>query len=131
MQAVEVAEKPKGLYQRAYVKLLAVALAIRAQLVLRGAPKAFVRNVDAFINMGTITGVLGAIIVGIVLLLVVAALAPTFITAVADLVSAIENNTFNNTTADGLRTVFGLIIAIGGLFALVAYAFIAYRRRGR
>ena len=82
-----------------------------------------------FINMGSITGILGTVILGIVILLILAALAPQFITAVADLVSALENGTTNNTTADALLPVFGLLIALGGVFALVAYAFLAYRRR--
>lgn len=93
--------------------------------------RSFLTDRTAFINMGSITGILTAVIVGIVVLLILAALAPTFITAVADLVNAVENTSFNNTTADSLRSVFGLLIALGGLFALVAYAFIAYRRRGR
>lgn len=92
--------------------------------------KTFAMDARGFINMGTITGILTTVVVGIVILLIVAALAPTFITAVADLVNAVENTTFNNTTADSLRSVFGLLIALGGLFAIVAFAFLAYKRRG-
>lgn len=93
--------------------------------------KTFSMDARGFINMGTITGILTTVVVGIVILLIVAALAPTFITAVADLVNAVENTSFNNTTADSLRSVFGLLIALGGLFAIVAFAFLAYRRRSR
>lgn len=82
-----------------------------------------------FIDMGRITGVLSAVLIGIVLLLVLAALAPSFLTAIADLVGALESGTTNNTTADTLLPIFGLLIALGGVFALVAYAFLAYRRR--
>lgn len=91
--------------------------------------KGFVSDERGFINMGSITGILTTVVVGIVVLLILAALAPTFITAIADLVGALEAGTTNNTTADSLLPVFGLLIALGGVFALVAYAFIAYRRR--
>lgn len=84
---------------------------------------------SGFINMGTITGILTVVVVGIVVLLILAALAPTFITAVADLVFALESGSTNNTTADTLLPVFGLLIALGGVFAIVGYAFLAYRRR--
>lgn len=91
--------------------------------------KKFGTDESGFINMGSITGILTVVIVGIVILLILAALAPTYLTAVADLVNALESGTTNNTTADSLLPVFGLLIALGGVFALVAYAFLAYRRR--
>lgn len=84
---------------------------------------------DAFVNMGSFTGILTVVITGIVILLIIAALAPTFLRAVADLVTALEGGTTNNTTADSLLPVFGLLVALGGVFALVGYAFLAYRRR--
>lgn len=89
----------------------------------------FSENDGGFINLGSVTGILTVVILGILVLLVLAALAPTYITAVADLVFALESGTTNNTTADSLLPVFGLLIALGGVFALVGYAFLAYRRR--
>ena len=91
--------------------------------------KKLAEDENGFIYMGSVTGILSAVVIGIVVLLIVSALAPTFLTAVADLVNALETGTTNNTTADSLLPVFGLIIALGGVFALVAYAFLAYRRR--
>src|SRR5688500_1056872 len=99
------------------------------QVTYRGGFRSFLADRKAFINMGSITGILTVVIVGIVILLILAALAPTYLTAVADLVNALESGTTNNTTADSLLPVFGLLIALGGVFALVAYAFLAYRRR--
>lgn len=89
----------------------------------------FNENTSGFINLGSVTGILTVVILGILVLLVLAALAPTYLTAVADLVDALESGTTNNTTADSLLPVFGLLIALGGVFALVGYAFLAYRRR--
>lgn len=89
----------------------------------------FESNESGFINLGSITGILTVVIVGIVILLILAALAPTYLTAVADLVNALESGTTNNTAADSLLPVFGLLVALGGVFALVAFAFLAYRRR--
>ena len=84
---------------------------------------------SGFINLGSVTGILSVVILGIVILLILAALAPTYLTAVADLVGAMEAGTTNNTAADSLLPVFGLLVALGGVFALVGYAFLAYRRR--
>jgi len=84
---------------------------------------------SGFINLGSVTGILSVVILGIVILLILAALAPTYITALADLVQAMESGSTNNTTADRLLPVFGLLVALGGVFALVGYAFLAYRRR--
>jgi hypothetical protein len=86
---------------------------------------------SGFINLGSVSGVMTTVILGIVILLVLAALAPTYISSVGDLVSALEDGSTNNTTADSLLPVFGLIIALGGVFALVGYAFLAYRRKGK
>jgi len=84
---------------------------------------------SGFINLGSVTGILTVVIIGIVILLILAALAPTYITAIGDLVQAMQSGTTNNTTADSLLPVFGLLVALGGVFALVGYAFLAYRRR--
>lgn len=92
-------------------------------------PLNFAKDRNAFVNMGSFTGILTVVIVGIVILLILAALAPTYLTAIADLVAALEGGTTNNTTADSLLPVFGLLIALGGVFALVGFAFLAYRRR--
>lgn len=91
--------------------------------------KKFGSDERGFINMGSFTGILTVVIVGIVILLILAALAPTYLTAIADLVGALENGDTNNTTANSLLPVFGLLIALGGVFALVGFAFLAYKRR--
>lgn len=97
------------------------------------ANRAIQRNLSSdehgFINLGSVTGILTTVIVGIVVLLILAALAPSYITAVADLVFALQDGTTNNTTADSLLPVFGLLVALGGVFALIGYAFLAYKRR--
>jgi hypothetical protein len=95
----------------------------------RALQKKFDGDESGFVNMGSITGILTVVIVGIVILLILAALAPTYLTAVADLVQALESGTTNNTTADSLLPVFGLLVALGGVFAIVAFAFLAYKRR--
>ena len=113
------------------VPILALAAWIAGKMENYDANRAakFRAEVQGFINLGSVTGILTTVILGIVILLIIANLAGTFITAVADLVQALESGTTNNTTADTLLPVFGLLIALGGVFALVGYAFLAYRRR--
>lgn len=91
----------------------------------------FKEDERGFINLGSVTGIIATVIVGIVVLLILAALAPTYITAIGDLVGALESGTTNNSTADTLLPVFGLLIALGGVFALVGFAFLAYKKKGK
>lgn len=93
-------------------------------------PSEFQKNESGFINLGSVTGVVSAVVLAIVVLLVLAALADDFITAVADVVFAVEGGTTNNTTADALLPVFGLLIALAGIFAIVALVMRATHLRG-
>ena len=90
----------------------------------------FSKDQNGFINIGSVTGVVSAVVIAIVVLLILAALADDFITAIADVVGAVEGGTTNNTTADALLPVFGLLIALAGVFAIVALVMRATKIRG-
>lgn len=129
-EALFVERKP-GLKSRLMAPWLALAAWVHAGLAKLDAPRAakFRADLNGFINMGSITTIIATVVLGIVILLILASLAPSFITAIGDLVGALQTGTTNNTTADALLPVFGLLIALGGVFALVGFAFLAYRRR--
>jgi len=88
--------------------------------------RAFERNTHGFIGMDRVWTVIAVVILAVIIIQVLAKLAPTFIKAVADLVTAIETSSFNDTTADALRPIFGLLLALLGMLALVGLAFKAF-----
>lgn len=96
---------------------------------LRGAWNArFATDSNAFLNMGaflTLAGVVLGAVVGVILL---SALAPTFFSAIADLSGTFQTADLNDTTANTIaNSVFPLIIALGGLFAIAGLVFLAIK----
>ncbi len=63
-----------------------------------------------------------AIVGGLVALLIVANLAPTVITAGANVTTAVKTTDFGDDTVNSLRGVFGLIIGLGVLAGIVGLA---------
>lgn len=78
-----------------------------------------------FISLGPIISLVGAVILTVIVLLVLNALAPDFITAVADLTSTIANSEWNNTIANAIADVVAILIPLGGIFALTGLIFAA------
>lgn len=71
------------------------------------------------INAGL--SIVGVIIGAVVSIAILAALAPTYFTSLGDIggVFTDPSTTTGNTDADALLPVFGLLVAFGGLFAIV------------
>jgi hypothetical protein len=90
----------------------------------------FARNEEGALNMGPAFTILGIIIGAVVVLAVIAALLPTWLDSVADVVTNFTDPaaTVGDATADSLLPIFGLLIAFGGLFAIVALVFVAFKR---
>lgn len=63
---------------------------------------------------------------------ILADLAPSYFTSVADLVGVFTdpNTTTNSSAADALLSPFGLILALSGVGAIIALAFLVFRLRG-
>ncbi len=75
----------------------------------------------------------GAIIGAVVVLSVIASVAPTFFTELSDTNAVLNdpNTTTGDTTADGLLGIFPLLIGITGLFALVGAILVAVKFSSR
>lgn len=71
------------------------------------------------IDTGKALGVAFVIVGAVVALLVAAQLLPTFIHAGANATSAITTTDFGDDTANSLRPVFGLLVALGVLISSV------------
>lgn len=73
----------------------------------------------------------GAVIGAVVVLSVIAAVAPTFFTGLSDTNAVLNdvNTTTGDATADGLIGIFPLLIGITGLFALVGAILVAVKFR--
>jgi len=95
--------------------------------LIEGTETSLTNDRSGFINLGRVSGVVSVIIIAVVTLLILAALAPTFLSAVNDTVHAVEDADTGNTTANTLLSVFGLLIAFAGLFAIVALVMRAVR----
>jgi hypothetical protein len=83
-------------------------------------------------SIGTLALGIVVIIVGAVVgLIVLSTLFPTYSGAVANLSENVTTADWGNETANALGPVFGLLIALGGLFAIIGLAFLAYKlKRG-
>lgn len=77
------------------------------------------RDTNAFLNLDDVSNTLGGVLKVILVLLILGATIGLLMTSIADIVNAITTTTTNNTTADLLRPVFGLIVAVTGLFLIV------------
>lgn len=79
-------------------------------------------------NIGAFALSIAAIIIGaVVALILLSTLFPTYSGSVKNLSSNVTTADWGNPTANALGPVFGLLIALGGLFAIVGLAFAAYK----
>lgn len=78
-----------------------------------------------FISLGPVVTLIGAVLLTVVVLLVLNALAPNFITSVADLTSTIANSEWNNTIANAIADIVAILIPLAGIFALTGLIFAA------
>jgi hypothetical protein len=91
----------------------------------------FVNDTDGSfsLNLNPVWVTLAIVLTAVISIVVLAALAPVYFDALASLVGVFTDpsTTTNDTTADALLPVFGIILAIGGLAAIVMLAVAAYR----
>jgi hypothetical protein len=89
---------------------------------------------EGSLNTSGALTIVGVIIGAVVGLAILAALVPTFFGSLADIgtVFTDANTTTGNEDADALLPVFGLLIAFGGLFAIVGLALlvVAIKKKG-
>lgn len=92
----------------------------------------FAQDERGMLETGKALAIVGVVIGAVVTALVLAAVAPEFFGAVADLnaVFTNESTTTGDATADSLLSVFPIIIGITGLFAIAGLAIVAFRLRG-
>lgn len=86
-------------------------------------------DTDAALNMSLPLTILTVVITAVVGIAILAALFPTYLGSVADIVGAFNDPaaTTNDTTADTLLPIFGLLVAFGGLFAIVGLVLMVVR----
>lgn len=99
------------------------------------ADKKNLKNNDsaALSNIGVMAlTVVGVIIGAVVSLLILAELMPTYSGAVANISDNFTSADWGDQTANSISPIFGLVVSLGGLFAIVGLAFVAFRlsRRG-
>lgn len=75
--------------------------------------------------------IIGTIIGAVVAIAIVAALFPTYLGSIADITGSFNdpNTTTGDATADTLLPVFGLLVAFGGLFAIVGLVMLGIQLR--
>lgn len=85
------------------------------------------------LSLGASLAIVGTIIGAVVAIALVAALAPTYFSSLADIgaVFTDANTTTGNADADNLLPVFGLLVAFGGLFAIVGLVLVAIAIKNR
>lgn len=115
-------------------------LAVYLGLIDLDAPQAnarrrsLARNDAAEAGFGHIVGValtVAAIIIGaVVAIIILATLFPTYSGAVGNLSTNFTNANWGNSTANSLSPVFGLLIALLGMFAIIGLAFLAFQFKG-
>lgn len=81
--------------------------------------RSFAKDENGFLDLGDISSTLGGILRVIITLAVIGATIGLLFTAIADIVGAFSTGTTNSTTADLLLPVFGLIVALAGVFMIV------------
>lgn len=95
---------------------------------------AFRGDISGALNTSGALIIVAVIIGAVVGLAVLAALVPTFFGSLADIgaVFTDPSTTTGNSDADALLPVFGLLIAFGGLFAIVGLALlvVAIKKKG-
>lgn len=89
-----------------------------------GVKRRFTADKEGALNTGAALTIVAVVIGAVVGLSVLAALLPTFFGSLSDIGAVFSdgNTTTGNDDADALLPVFGLLIAFGGLFAIVGLA---------
>lgn len=82
----------------------------------------------SFSKIGTYAlGVASVIIAAVVGLVILATLFPTYGDSVNNLTENVTNQDWGNPTANALGPVLGMVVALGGLFAIIGLVFAAYK----
>lgn len=89
-----------------------------------------IMNDEAAVSLGSMgavaLGVASLIIGAVVSLILLSALFPSYSGAVGNLSENVTTSDWGNDTANSIAPVFGMLIALGGLFAIVGLGFAAY-----
>jgi len=89
---------------------------------------------EAIVSLGHVgafaLSIAAVIIAAVVALIILSTLFPTYGGAVKNLSNNVTTQDWGNSTANSLGPIFGLLIALGGLFAIVGLAFVAYQLGG-
>lgn len=104
------------------LKLLARTLVSRKRV--------FDEDERGFVSLGPVLTIVGVVLGTIVAVLVLAALAPTFFTAVADITGALTNADLNNTLANTIAGIVAIVVPLALLFGFVALIFKVKDRMG-
>lgn len=93
--------------------------------------RTFHRNDVAAANLSSIgaaaIGVAAVIVGAVVALILMANLSDDYAGAVKNISDNVSTADWGDTTANGIAPTFGMLLSLGGLFALVGLAFVAYR----
>lgn len=87
---------------------------------------------DAAISLNAGLTIVGVVIGAVVTLAILAAVAPMWFTSLADIggVFSDPSTSTGNADADALLPTFGLLVAFGGLFAIVGLVLIGIKLKG-
>lgn len=90
------------------------------------------KDTEAALNLASGLTIVGVIIGAVVSIALLAALAPQYFSSLADIgaVFTDPSTSTGNTDADALLPVFGLLVAFGGLFAIVGLVLLGIKLRG-
>ena len=98
------------------------------------ATKALQRNQEVtkqvVFNMNRVLTVAFVVIGAVIGIQILAALAPTFFTAVADLNQEFNTADVNDTTANSILPIFPTLLGLAGVVAIVVLALAAFKLRG-
>lgn len=89
---------------------------------LKTSMRTLAADTRAAAGLGSSLSMVWVIIGTVISITILAALAPTFFTAIADLVSAVTTGTTNSTVADALLVIFGLVLAVSLVVGFVMLA---------
>lgn len=86
-------------------------------------------STEANLNLSFGLTIVGVIIAAVVAIAIIAALFPTYMGSLADITGAFNdpNTTTGDSTADTLLPVFALLVAFGGLFAIVGLVLLSIK----
>lgn len=79
-------------------------------------------------GIGAVALSVAAVIIGaVVSLILLSALFPSYSGAVGNLSENVSTADWGDDTANSISPVFGMLVALGGLFAVIGLAFVAYK----